>query len=372
MLHSEPGNLQFEQNGSVLVCSGDWTLVNLPTLQKLIHSFTEKMRQVHTIKVDQIHRIDSAGVLFLYQFIKKFNPSLKPQGFSKAHQTLFNLILKDAPEAEKVLPQRKKHNQLDMIGYAFVQKCYQIVAFFTFIGELAINFVYLFKHTRVWRWRSMLNIVETNGYQALPIIALMSFLIGIVLAYQLGIQLETYGVNVFVVDITGIAVLREFAPLITAVIMAGRTSTSFAALIGTMKVNEELDALNTANISPIECLVIPRIIGLVIVLPLLTVWADVFGVLGSMVMAKHMLHIDYHSFLVRFSEKISVRHYVLGLVKVPVFALIIALVGCFQGFRVTYNAESVGKQTTKAAVQAIFLIIIADALFSIIFSWHGV
>ncbi|SRR3989339_310609 len=372
MLKSEAGHLQFESGNGELVCSGDWTLMTLTELQKTAQSLEKEAIKIRVIKANQIHRLDSAGALFLYQLIEKINPSLKPKGLSEAQQILFDLVLKESPKISKKISTREKRNQFYLIGDACVEKFCQALAFFAFIGELVMNFVYLFKQAKKWRLKSMLAIVEANGYQALPIIALMSFLIGIVLAYQLGIQLEIYGANVFVVDITGIAMLREFAPLIAAVIMAGRTSTSFAALIGTMKVNEEIDALNTANINPIECLVIPRMLGLMIALPLLTVWADIFGVLGSMVMSKYMLNIDYHSFLVRFGEQIRVRHYLLGLVKVPIFALIIALVGCFQGFCVTYNAESVGQKTTKAAVQAIFLIIIADALFSIIFSWYGV
>ena len=175
--------------------------------------------------------------------------------------------------------------------------------------------------------------------------------------------------NIFVVDVTGIGILREFAPLITAIIMAGRTSTSFAAMIGSMKVNEEIDALGVMGIKPIRRLVMPRVIALIIVMPLLIVWADIFGILGSMLMAKHSLGISYAVFVDRLKNDVPVVHYLLGVIKAPAFALAIGTVGCFQGLSVANSAVSVGAKTTKAAVQAIFLIIILDALFSILFSW---
>ena len=243
--------------------------------------------------------------------------------------------------------------------------------FVAFIGELVVLAIHAVIKPKLFSWRETLVVMEETGYKALGIIALMSFLIGVVLAYQLAVQLRQYGATIFVVDTTGIAILREFAPLITSVIMAGRTSTAFAALIGTMTVNEEIDALRTMGIQPVQRLVLPRIISLLITLPLLVVWADIFGVLGSMIMAKGMLGISYAGYLNRFDIAVGLTHYNLGLIKAPVFALIIAGVGCFQGFQVGLSAESVGLQTTKAAVQSIFLIIIADAAFSIIFSMLG-
>jgi len=167
------------------------------------------------------------------------------------------------------------------------------------------------------------------------------------------------------------AVLREFGPLMTAIIIAGRTSSAITAQIGTMILNEEVDALRTMGLSPMSRLVVPKVLGLLIVMPLLTFWADVFGVIGAMVMSKNMLNINYGDFLNRFQHVVAIKHYYIGLSKAPFFAMIIAAVGCFQGFRVAPNADSLGKQTTISVVQAIFLIIIADALFSILYSAHG-
>ena len=162
---------------------------------------------------------------------------------------------------------------------------------------------------------------------------------------------------------------REFGPLITAIIVAGRTSSEFTAQISSMKINEEIDALYTMGLSPTELLVMPKVFGLLIAVPILSFWADFFGIVGAMLMSKWMLHIGYTDFLDHLQESVGVKHLLLGLYKAPAFAILIALVGCFQGFQVDNNADSVGRQTTRSVVQALFLIIVTDALYSVIYSW---
>ena len=187
----------------------------------------------------------------------------------------------------------------------------------------------------------------------------------------MGLQLETYGANIFIAYLSGMAIFREFAPLITAIIVAGRTSSAFTAQLGSMKINEEIDALLTMGLSPTELLVLPKVIGLLLVFPLLIFWADVFSILGAMLMSKSMLDVGYVDFLQRLKATVGLDQLMLGLYKAPAFAILIALVGCFQGFRVESTADSLGSQTTKSVVQALFLIIIADAIFSIAYSWLG-
>ncbi len=165
--------------------------------------------------------------------------------------------------------------------------------------------------------------------------------------------------------------LREISPLVTAIIVAGRSGSAYTAEIGTMVVNEEVDAIRTLGISPIDLLVVPKTMALVVALPLLTVYADFMGVLGGMIMAKSQLDVGYADFLNRFQEAIAVKHYLIGVAKAPVFALIIALVGCYQGFRVTGGADAVGRHTTVSVVQSIFLVIVTDAFFSLVFNWVG-
>ena len=244
----------------------------------------------------------------------------------------------------------------------------QSVALLAFIGECAAAFAGWLAHPARIRWRPILFNIRSAGFDALPIVGLLAFLLGIVVAYQGADQLRQYGANIFVADLVGLSMLREFAPLITAIIIAGRSGSAYAAQIGAMSVSEEIDAMRTLGIAPLDMLVLPKIIALVIVLPLLTVFADVLGVFGGMIMARAQLDVGFPEFLDRFTKAVSVTAYLIGICKAPVFAGIIAVVGCFQGFRAKGGADSVGRQTTRSVVQAIFLVIVADALFSIAFS----
>ena len=260
---------------------------------------------------------------------------------------------------------------LQRIGQRGWRSGSQLLAGFSFIGETALALLSWVAHPSRIRWRSVLFNIRSAGVDALPIVAILSFLLGVVLAYQAADQLRQFGANIFVADLVGLAMLREFAPLITAIILAGRSGSAYAAQIGTMAVTEELDAMRTIGLSPLEILVLPKLLALLITVPLLTVFADILGVAGGMVMAQAQLGVGYADFLERFVTSISVTHYLVGVGKAPVFAAIIALVGCFQGLQTRGGADSVGRQTTRSVVQAIFLVIVADAVFSIMFSIVG-
>jgi len=238
-----------------------------------------------------------------------------------------------------------------------------------FIGESALIFFRSIVQPRRIRWRPVLHNLQSAGFEALPIVGLLSFLMGVVIAYQGADQLQRFGANIFIVDLVGLAMLRELSPLLTAIIVAGRSGSAYTAQIGTMKISEEIDALRTIGVGPQELLVLPKILALVIALPLLTVYADVAGVLGGMIMARSQLDVGFVLFLDRLGEAIDLSTLLTGVGKTPVFAVIIALVGCYQGFRASGSADSVGRQTTTSVVQAIFLVIVADALFSVVFNW---
>jgi phospholipid/cholesterol/gamma-HCH transport system permease protein len=200
----------------------------------------------------------------------------------------------------------------------------------------------------------------------------LAFLMGVVIAYQAAVQLRPFGANIFIVDLVGISMVREIAPLVTAIVVAGRSGSAYTAQIGVMQVTEEVAALRTMGIAPLEILVLPKVFALVIALPLLTVLADALGVFGGMVIASTQLDVNFTDFLNRFEKAVSLTHYVIGVAKAPAFAIIIALVACAQGFQVRGSADSVGRHTTTSVVQSIFLVIVADAFFSILFSWFGV
>jgi phospholipid/cholesterol/gamma-HCH transport system permease protein len=254
------------------------------------------------------------------------------------------------------------------LGRAALERLTQPLALLGFVGESAVTFAGCVRHPQRIRWRPILFNLRSAGFDALPIVGLLSLLLGVVVAYQGANQLRQYGANILVADLIGLSMLREFAPLITAIIIAGRSGSAYAAQIGTMMVTEEIDAMRTVGIVPQELLVLPKVVALVIAMPLLTVFADVLGVLGGMMMARLQLGVGYGEFMDRLVRAVSVTDYLIGVLKAPVFAAIIVMVGCFQGFRTQGGADSVGRQTTRSVVQSIFLVIVADALFSVAFS----
>ena len=223
-------------------------------------------------------------------------------------------------------------------------------------------------HPQHIRWRPILFNIREAGFNAIPIVGILAFLLGVVVAYQSADQLRHYGANIFVVDLIGISMLREFAPLIAAIIIAGRSGSAYAAQIGTMSVTEEIDAMRVLGIVPIEMLVLPKLIGMIISLPLLTVWADTLGIFGGMLTASAQLDVGFADFVGRLVKAIEMTTYTVGLGKAFVFAIIITMIGCFQGFRTKGGPENVGRQTTRSVVQSIFLVIVADSLFSVLFS----
>ena len=257
---------------------------------------------------------------------------------------------------------------LTSTGTAAVAALEQAWALLAFMGETATAVWGSLRHPGRIRWRPVAFNVRPAGLDALPIVGLLAFLLGVVVAYQGAGQLRTFGANIFVADWVGLSMLREFAPLITAIIVAGRSGSAYAAQIGTMQVTEELDALRTIGVEPQELLVLPKLLALVVSLPLLTVFADALGVLGGLLMAQLRLGVGYGDFFDRLVKAVTVRDYLIGVLKAPVFAAIIVVVGCFQGFRTQGGADGVGHQTTRSVVWSIFLVIVVDAAFSVALS----
>jgi len=237
-----------------------------------------------------------------------------------------------------------------------------------FLARLARSVV----HPRDFRLTALVAHCEEVGLRAVPIVSLMAFLIGVVLAFQGSAQLRQFGAEVFVVDLIAISILRELGILLTAIIVAGRTASAFTAAIGSMKMREEIDAMRTLGIDPAQALFVPRILALLLMLPILGLIANVMGLLGGAIMSWIELGISPAMFRTRLIEGTDIDHVIVGMVKAPVFAIIIGIVGCHAGMKVGSNAESLGRQTSAAVVTAIFAVIVADALFSIFFSQLGV
>ncbi len=236
-----------------------------------------------------------------------------------------------------------------------------------FFGRIAAVLGQSFSRPRMWRLPSIVRQVQETGVSAIPIVSLIAFLISVVVAYLGAQQLARFGATIFVVDLVTIAVLREMGVLLTAIIVAGRSGSAFAAEIGVMELNEEIDALRAMGMNPIELLVVPRVIGLVIALPCLTVIADAMGLAGGGLLSLIQLHIPPAQFILRLREALSSTTFWAGMVKAPVFALLIAMVGAYRGMQVRDSARELGRLTTMAVVQSIFLVILADALFAVLF-----
>ena len=323
--------------------------------------------------------LDTAGAWVLYGLLRGLEArgsEARIDGLEDRHRALLDLVRDRAPpligQGPAEPPSPSDVGALGHLGRTTMAHLNEAHAMTAFIGEVAIALFEHVKRPARLRTRALLGTLERAGVDAIPIVALLSFLLGIVIAYQGGLQLQSYGANIFIAELVSLTMLREFGPMMTAIIVAGRTGSAYTAEIGTMKVTEEIDALTSIGIPPLDLLVLPKLFGLVIALPLLTLVADVAGVLGGMVMAAVMLDVGFQDFADRLPQPLVYRSFVIGIAKAPVFAMIVAIVGCFQGFRVSGSADSVGRKTTISVVQSIFLVIIADAAFSILFSFIGI
>jgi phospholipid/cholesterol/gamma-HCH transport system permease protein len=236
-----------------------------------------------------------------------------------------------------------------------------------FIGQSAATLVGNLPQPRRWRWTSITRHVYDTGITAIPIVSLIAFLIAVITSYMGAQQLRKFGADIFVVDLITVGTLREMAVLLTAIIVAGRSGSAFAAEIGAMKLNEEIDALKATGVNPFEVLILPRIIGLVIALPLLTVIANAVGLTGGALLCRFLLDMPFIQFITRMQEAIGPYTFWVGLWKAPVFAILIAAAGCYRGLQVRGSSRELGRLTTVAVVQAIFLVILADALFAVLF-----
>ncbi|HEY2035642.1 MAG TPA: ABC transporter permease [Steroidobacteraceae bacterium] len=261
---------------------------------------------------------------------------------------------------------------LVFIGRRAVILWRDLIGALAFLGKLSSTAFHALAHLRALRPISVARHVYDTGITAIPIVALIAFLISVIIAYMSAQQLRSFGAEIFVVDLVTIGVLRELGVLLTAIIVAGRSGSAFAAEIGSMKLNEEVDALQATGVDPFEALVLPRVLGLVISLPLLTVVADLVGLIGGAVLCASLLHMPLDQYVNRVSQAISPSTFWVGVIKAPVFAVLIAMAGTHRGMQVSGSSRELGRLTTVAVVQAIFLVILADALFAVLFMEIGV
>lgn len=356
---------------NVIHCRGYWTLANLPPLQQQggLLRWPDSSQIVYD--ASEIMAMDTGGAVLLHESIetaRKRGRKIFLQGLQPEFAELLRLVGAQWSRVGYGAAEPPA-GWVEQAGRAVQHRMESAIRALAFLGESTIALFHAMRRPASIRWRAVLRILELDGVRALPITGLLIFLVGVVIAYQGAEQLRKFGTNIFIVDLVGISLLREIAPLLVAILIAGRSGSAYAAEIGTMKVTEELDAVRTLGISPMDLLVLPRALALAIALPLLTVYADGVGVFGGMLIASGELHVSFVEFVDRFEEAVSLRHLLIGLGKAPFFAAIIALVGCYQGFQIRGGVDDVGRHTTISVVQSIFLVIVFDAICSVLLNW---
>ena len=373
-MHDISLNIETLESTVILNFLGELSLYTITKLQKQVDLINLAGIKKVEINLTKTTFLDTAAAIFIHNMQHKYiakNVDVVLLIENKETKATLDLVKKQTTLLGtcSIQDENKFLYSLGKLSYNYY---IGIISFFEFLGNLFAAELHYLKSPKNIRYKEIAFEINESGIKALPIIALTSFLIGLVLAYQSAVQLKIYGANIFLVDMIGISILRELAPLITAIIIAGRSGSSFTAQIGAMKITEELDAMRTMGFDPYIFLVMPRIIALMLVMPILIFVSDIMGILGGAVVANIDLQITPTLFMERFLSVVDIKHFYIGIIKGPFFAFLIASIAIYRGLRVKDDTQSIGFNTTKSVVEAIFAVIVCDALFSIIFTNLGV
>jgi phospholipid/cholesterol/gamma-HCH transport system permease protein len=363
----------------LIEAGGAWTLeelVRLDAARQTLLVAAEADGAAARIDLAALDALDTAGAWLLHQLernLESLGWRVELAGLREGHAALLAEIGRlQAPPPAPAAEINPFVRVLANLGRNTLAAGAEAARLLSFYGQTVLTLARVLLRPSRLRLTSLTHHLEQTCVNALPVVGLISFLIGIVMAYQGADQLRRFGAEIFTVDLLAISALREIGILLTAVVVAGRSGSAFTAQIGMMKVNEEIDALRTLGLDPLEVLVLPRLLALMIALPLLAFFADIMALFGGGVMCAFVLDISPDQYINRLSEAIWPRTFWVGIVKAPVFAFVIAMVGCYEGLTVDGSAESVGRKTTLSVVVAIFLVIVCDAIFSIVFSSLGI
>ena len=357
----------FQQEQGTVRFTGDLSLARLGTLPERLDGVGDSVSRVDLSAVD---RIDTVGAWIVHRFAARHDAAV--EGLDADSRLLFDQVVKaDEPVVARDGSVSPLQRVLGEVGDAVVITGRTLLGLLGFLGATTLAFIQVIRHPRRFRFNAVVHEFETVGVSALAIVGLMSFLIGIVIAQQGAVQLRQFGAEVFTINLVGRLTLRELGVLMTAIMVAGRSGSAFAAQLGTMKLTEEIDAMRTIGVSPMEALVVPRTLAAVVLMPLLGFYASLIAMIGGGLLAWVSLEIPPVTFIARIREVVPITDLYVGLIKAPVFGAIIAIAGCFQGMQVEADAEQVGLRTTSAVVQGIFLVIVLDAFFAVFFTWIG-
>jgi phospholipid/cholesterol/gamma-HCH transport system permease protein len=363
-----------EAGATVLRAAGEWLVVTAAELDRRLNSLDLPQGRQVMVDLSGVDRLDSTGAWLLlrteHDLMARGNrvelSNLQPRFEPLLAQVRARGVTEPLPHP--VPPHHTFVGFVERIGRISLLLLNRVYDILGFTGLVTVTVLRLLRRPRRLRLVATLVQMEVVGLDAMPIVGLLSFLIGVVMAYQGADQLRRFGAEIYTVNLLGVSILRELGVLLSAIIIAGRSGSAFTAQIGTMQVNEEIDALRTLGLDPIEVLVLPRLFGLGLTLPLLVFYADFMGILGGGLMSWVVLDINIPNFLTQLQSAVTTTTLWVGVVKAPFFAAIIALVGCYEGLNVTRSAESVGRLTTQSVVESIFFVIVTDATFSIVFS----
>ena len=364
---SAPADFELADNAKTLRFTGSMTLARLGRLPQ---ELDELEASPDKIDLSGVERMDTVGAWLIHRIARDHDIPVEGADEDKAH------LLEQVAAADQPLKIRPDHTPtltrlLDQMGEATIRAGTTLIGLIGFFGTVLVTLGALVRHPRRIRWNAVVRQFEVVGVDALGIIGLMSFLIGIVIAQQGAIQLRQFGAEVFTINLVGRLTLRELGVLMTAIMVAGRSGSAFAAQLGSMKLAEEVDAMRTIGVAPMEALVVPRVVAAFWMMPLLAFYAAMVALLGGGLFCWFSLDIPPITFVSRIREVVPITDLWQGLLKAPVFGLIIAIAGCFQGMQVEGNAEAVGLRTTAAVVQSIFLVIVLDAFFAVFFASVG-
>ena len=362
-----------DEDSVQLTLTGEWRALQLPAIDaELADVNLEGVRSV-AVAAEGLAALDLSGAWRLREFLRAIEAggvTVSFRGTPPDQLRLIESTLADSEPATAGAEAGAPHavnTPLAQLGRGVVRFFRHLLQGVAFLGRVSVTASRAAMHPRRFRPVSIARHVYDTGVTAMPIVSLIAFLISVIIAYMSAQQLRSFGAEIFVVDLVTIGVLRELGVLLTAIIVAGRSGSAFAAEIGAMKLNEEVDALYATGVDPFEALVLPRVLGLVIALPLLTVIADIIGLMGGALLCRLLLDMPLTQFVNRVNEAIAPTTFWVGIIKAPVFALVIAMAGAYRGMQVRGSSRELGRLTTIAVVQAIFLVILADAAFAVLF-----
>ena len=372
MINSNFELIKTENNTFKLSLLNIWNRQTLPLNIKDLEKENFSNDSKIIVDFQNLKECDNSAIIYLISFFKKFDEKNISLINLNSYEKIYRFYEKHYHDETLNSETKIDDNALTTIGKSIYSSYKEFLSFIEFMGKVVYYFIYSLFNPKNIRFKATLKYIDTSAVNALLIVGTTSFLVGVVIAYQGAVQLEKFGANIFIVEMICITMFREIAPLVTAIVIAGRSSSSYTAEIGAMKITEEIDAMKTMNFEPILFLVLPRIFALVISLPLLVLFADVIGVFGGMVIAYLDLDVNFYEFITRMGQEIPLKHLLIGVFKSLFFGIAIAIIGCYRGFQVQNNTTSIGKYTTISVVNAIFVVIAMNAIFSVIFTQIGI